>query len=338
MRIFRRFFLYVLLIGLSFFLTISCNSKITPPITSPSPVTSNFKVAILLPDLIKESSWSLGGYEGLKLIEKELNAQVSYTEDINNKTPQEVTEIFREYAKQNYDLIIGHGSEHLTLSSAEIVAKEFPRINFVITESCAGNNANLGCLDFKRDEISYLIGVVASLKTQTNKIAFIGAFPYDTLKEQANSIPLGAKKINPKIEVNVEWLESWDDQEKALKIAQKQIDLGVDVLILHGDPATIPIHKLAQEKGIWTIAWNLDQYDLAPNVIITSAILKAPELLLKAAILVQEGRWEGQQYKFGFLDGVQELAPFRNALTPEKEAIVNKIKQDIITGKINVSP
>jgi basic membrane protein A len=186
--------------------------------------------------------------------------------------------------------------------------------------------------------MGYLIGVVAALKTQTNKISFIGGFPYDTLKEEANSIPLGAKKINPQIEVNVEWLESWDDQEKALKIAQKQIDLGVDVLILHADPATIAVNQLAQEKKIWTIPWNIDQYDLAPNAIITSAIFNIPQLLLKSAILVQEGRWEGQQYKFGFIDGVQELAPFRNSLTSENEALVKQIQQDLMTGKINALP
>jgi basic membrane protein A and related proteins len=334
----RHFFLILLLMGLTLLVIIGCQNNIPDIVISPTPIPSDFKVAILLPDLIEESSWSLSGYEGLKLIEKELNAQVTYTEDINQKSIEEVTEIFRKYAQQNYDLIIGHGSGHLTIPSAEIVAQEFPRINFVITESCAGNNANLGCLDFRRDEMGYLIGVVAALKTQTNKITFIGGFDYDTLKEEANSIPLGAKKINPKIQVNIEWLQSWSDEEKALKIAQKNIDVGVDVLILHSDPATIPVNKLAQEKQIWTIPWNVDQYDLAPQAIITSAIFDIPKLLLKSANLVQQGRWQGQQYKFGFIDGVQELAPFRGSLPPEKEDLVKQIQQDIITGKINVLP
>jgi basic membrane protein A and related proteins len=329
-----RYFKLIFCVILGLFLTISC--QVNFPEKTDTNVKSNFKVAILLPEFINEGSWSPSGYQGLKLIEKELNAEIAYTEDINHKSIPEITAIFRNYAKQNYDLIIGHGSEDLTLPAASIVATEFPRINFAITGNCSGNNANLGCIDFRRDEISYLMGVVAALKSQTGKIAFLGGFPYPTLTEESNAIPKGAKSINPDIQVNINWLNSWTDEKKALEMAQKQLDLGVDLLILHGDPATSVVHKLAEKKGVWTIAWNLDQNELAPQTVITSAILKVPELLLKTAILVQEGHWQGQQYKFGFLKNVQELAPFRNNLTPEAESKVEKIKQDILTGRINV--
>jgi basic membrane protein A len=61
-------------------------------------------------------------------------------------------------------------------------------------------------------------------------------------------------------------------------------------------------------------------------------------LLLEGATLVQQGRWEGKQYKFGLQEGAQELAPFYGLLTPEEEAKVNAIKQDILTSKIDVAP
>lgn len=331
---FFRYFKLIICFIFALTLTVSC--QVNAPETTNNNVKSNFKVAILLPEFITEGSWSPSGYQGLKLIEKELNATVAYTEDINHKSIEEITNIFRDYANQNYDLIIGHGSEDLTLPAAEIIAQEFPLINFAITGNCSGNNANLGCIDFRRDEISYLVGVVAALKSQTGKIAFLGGFPYPTLNEEANALPKGAKSIQPNSEIKIEWLNSWTDSKKALEIAQKQLDLGVDVVIVHGDPATIPVHELAAKNGVWSIAWNLDQNELAPQTVITSVILKIPELLLKAAILVQEGHWQGQQYKFGFLENVQELAPFRNNLTPEAESKVEIIKQNILTGRINV--
>lgn len=49
-----------------------------------------------------------------------------------------------------------------------------------------------------------------------------------------------------------------------------------------------------------------------------------------------QGRWEGKQYRFGMQEGVLDIAPFRGALTPEAEAIVNGVKQDILMAKIDL--
>jgi len=59
-------------------------------------------------------------------------------------------------------------------------------------------------------------------------------------------------------------------------------------------------------------------------------------MLLQGATLVGQGRWEGKQYRFGMQEGVLDIAPFRGALTPEAEAIVNGVKQDILMAKIDL--
>ena len=53
---------------------------------------------------------------------------------------------------------------------------------------------------------------------------------------------------------------------------------------------------------------------------------------------MRQGRWEGKQYKFDIAQGVQYLADFRGALTAADEEIVSKARQDILAGKIDVSP
>jgi basic membrane protein A and related proteins len=59
---------------------------------------------------------------------------------------------------------------------------------------------------------------------------------------------------------------------------------------------------------------------------------------LYSATLVQQGRWEGKQYKLGLQDGVQDLAPFYGMLTPDQEQMVQAIRNDIMMGKIDVRP
>ncbi|MBD3561517.1 BMP family ABC transporter substrate-binding protein, partial [Planktothrix sp. FACHB-1355] len=174
-------------------------------------------------------------------------------------------------------------------------------------------------------------------KTKTNKVSFIGGVDYPLIKEGAILFERGAKLTNPNITVITEWVGNWTDTKKCQMIAKNHIREGVDIISTNADPGCIPLHQLAQKNGIYTIGWIQDLYQLAPGTVLTSAIQDSPKLLLQAATLVRKGRWEGKQYKFGLREKVQRLAPFRGSLTAEQEEIVNKIKNDIITGKIDIS-
>ncbi|NER32504.1 MAG: BMP family ABC transporter substrate-binding protein [Oscillatoria sp. SIO1A7] len=308
------------------------------PATSPE-AARDFRVAIVLPEAIDADPWSKAGYEGLKLIETELGAEVAYAEGIERKNPEEIKKIFRQYAFEGFDFIIGHGSEHLTLPALEVAAKEFPRSKFAaIGGGGSGNNHNLGVLEARYGELGYLAGVVAALKTKTNKIGYIGGFDYATLQEEAALLERGAKATKPAVEVAIRWLGGWTDAAKAETIARELMASGVDLFVLHGDPATQPLYPILAKAGIAIIGWNTDQKERSPDAVITSGVLKIPELLLVGATLVREGRWEGRKYRLGLREGVLELAPFRGALTPEEEALVQRAKDEILLGKIDVMP
>jgi basic membrane protein A len=58
-------------------------------------------------------------------------------------------------------------------------------------------------------------------------------------------------------------------------------------------------------------------------------------MLLRAATLAKQGRWEGKQYRFGMAEGVQRLAPFNGLLSAQEEALVETVRKDILSGKID---
>lgn len=331
----RTFLLFPLSFLLVIVLAVSCTPSEPRP-SDESAKTSNFKVAIVLPATRNDGSWSQAGYEGLKLIEKELGAQIAYSENATDLPETEKEQILEKYAKDRFDFVIGHGGEFL--AAVEKVAKDYPRVKFSATTNCAGNNINQGCLSIRSGELGYLTGAIAAMKTKTNKVAFIGGVDYPHMKERAMLFERGAKSMNPKIEVNITWLGNWTDRAKIKKIAEQQFESGVDVISISAEPAEESVFPLAQEKGFWTIGWDRDRSSLAPDRVITSAIQNIPQLVLKGATLVQTGRWQGKQYKLGIEDGVQELAPFRGLLTPEEEAKVKAITEDILTDKIDVLP
>ena len=207
-----------------------------------------------------------------------------------------------------------------------------------MTTGHSGNNKNLGAVTFDSFEIGYLVGTVAAVKTETNKIAFIGGVPYPDLLEEAAGIERGARAINPAIEVSINWVDSWADPVRAREITQAQIETGADVFLTDNDKGNIAVIKTTESAGAYAISWGSDEHELAPKTVLTTVFQRVPVLVLESAILVRQGRWEGKQYILGLREKAYDLAPFNGLLTPEDILVVNEARHYILTGMIAVSP
>lgn len=306
-----------------------CQTDERSPILSKSP-KSDFQVAMILPGSLPEDPWSQAGYQGLLLIEKELGAEIAYTEQVTNNA----TDIFRRYAEAKYDLVIGQGGEYA--ETAMVVAKEFPRIKFAIFGNHAGNNENFGALGFKYEEQGYILGVMAAIKSQSQKVTIIGGEPLPHMKITTDFFMKGAKSIQPNIQATAKWVNSWTDLVKSEQLAEQAIKAGNDVLVGNVDAGNAKIFQLAAKYGVYAISALNDAYNIAPKAVIAGVVQDVPLVLLKGASIVRQGRWEGKQYRFGFQEGIHTLAPFRGGFTSQQQAQIESILQDILTGKIDL--
>lgn len=324
---------YILLGILTLVMIVSC-SRLNQEELTTSDSQSQFKVASIFSGSIQDGSWSQANYEGLKLIEKQYNAEITYTENVS-ETDSEA--LIRRYAQQEYNLVIGHSGGYI--QAMEKVAKEFPNIKFALVTSYSGNNKNLGAVAFRSGEVGYLAGALAAIKTKTNKVGYMVGYDYPVYQEEEELFKRGATATKPNIEVYTQFLQTWTDGKKGNQVALDFLEKGVDVIVINADEAGITALKLASEKPeVYGVGWTKDQYNLAPGKILTSVLQNIPELVLKIATLVQQGRWEGKQYKYGLREKIYDFAPFRGTLTAEEEAKFNQIKQDVITGKIDITP
>lgn len=292
-----------------------------------------FRVAILLPRSRETDGWSRAGYLGLLLIQKELGAEIAYSDNIPEA---DFERAFREYAEQEYDFIIGHGNQFTP--AAEKVSVEYPQIDFAITGKYGGNNVNLGGLSLREGEMGYLFGAIAAIKTKTKHIGYLGGVENASSQEITTLYKRGALATDPSVQVSIRWVGNFTDTVKAEQLAQEQINSGVDVLFVLAGSAGTGVHALAQDAGIFTLAWIEDSNYLAPKAVLTSNVQNVPHMLLAGATLSIQGRWEGKQYKFGLAEGVQTLAPFYGLISAEEENKINLIKNDILTGKIDTIP
>jgi basic membrane protein A and related proteins len=299
---------------------------------APTPAISDFRVAILLPRAVSDSTWSRSGYEGLMLIQQELSAEIDYTENVGQADAERV---FTQYAAQGYDLVIGHGNQFYT--AAEQVAVQFPRVKFLVVGNFPGNNANLGVAGFRDAEVGYLVGVVAALKSKTGKIAYIGGVENNAQMQAWQAVEQGIRDTNPDGELVVSWVGDFTNTERALELANQHVADGVDILIHNADAAGVAVLKYAEEIGLYGIGWAQDQHHFAPKAVLTSAIQRVPMLLLQSARLVRRGRWEGKRYMFGINEQALDIAPFYGLLTPEEEEAVTQVRQAIMTGRIKLN-
>ena len=260
--------------------------------------TSVFKVALLTPGPISDQAWNGGAYAGLMRIKDSLGAQVSH---VQTKSPQDFDENFRQYGTQGFDLVFGHGFEFQ--ESAARAAKDFPKTLF-ITTSGHTLGANLAGMDFAFEEGAYLAGMVAASVSKTGILGAIGGTELPPVKASFKAFELGAKAVNPRIQLLVGYIGNWDDVSAGKEQALAYIARGADVLFQNADAAGLGIIQAAREKRVFAIGANADQNGVAPETIIGSVVIDLPHALLTVAREVQEKRFTPRVVSLGLKDDV----------------------------------
>src|SRR5882672_6776798 len=155
---------------------------------------STFKVALLTPGPISDAGWNAGAYEGLLRIRDTLGALVSQVE---TKTPAEFEEAFRDYARQGYRLVFGHGFEFQ--DAAARVGADYSGTVF-ITTSGSTVRPNVSPMVFQLEEGTYLAGMLAGAVTKTGKVGFVGGIKLPPVEGTYLGFAGGARAVRPGVE------------------------------------------------------------------------------------------------------------------------------------------
>ena len=78
------------------------------------------------------------------------------------------------------------------------------------------------------------------------------------------------------------WIGSWNDVAAAKEAGVALLGRGVDILIHNTDAASFGVFQAVREardagRNVWAMGMNLDQNDVAPELILWSAMIKIPE-------------------------------------------------------------
>ena len=297
-----------------------------------------FKVAMLLPGSISDAGWNALAYEGLKEIEKQLGAEISHAEA---RTPTDQEEQFRAYALDGYNMVFGHGYEFQ--DPAKAVAPDFPETIF-ITSSGGTITDNISPTNFRVEQPAYLLGMIAGMMTQTNKLGVMGGQNIPSVNSTFMAFEGGAKSVNPDVEVSWVYVGNWEDIGKGKELSLAQINEGVDFLFPNADAAGLGAYEaaeLAQKEGktVYAFGANRDKSDISPTTVIANAVI-TPNAFVKIAKIIKEGKFKPQIYTFNMLTDEAITLTYNPALKDKVPEDVQKAVEDakakILAGELEV--
>ncbi|HSY48235.1 MAG TPA: BMP family protein [Thermoanaerobaculia bacterium] len=312
------------------FLLLAC-SKQEPAAAAAAPVA--MKVGLLTPGSVNDGGWNAIAYEGLQQIHKQLGAEISHQE---TKTPAEFEEGFPSYGAKGFDLAFGHGFE---FQDAAIKAgRQYPKTIF-ITTSGSSVAPNVSPMVFQLEQATYLLGVIAARESKTGKAGLVGGINLPSIASTFLAFKAGAQSVNPAFEVKEIYTGNFDDVGAAKLATLSLINAGCDFIFHQSNEAGRGVFQACQERKVRCFGSNKNQNDMAPDVIVASAVLDVPAAFVYMATLVHDHKFQPHVYWLGMRENIVSLVwneKLKSAMSAQTVAEVQRIEGDIRSGKFEV--
>ena len=279
-----------------------------------------------------EQQWVSRLHKALKAAEARGEIEYKATENVSNADYERV---MREYATAGNTLIVGEA--FAVEAAARKVAKDFPKVSFLMGSSGKPQAPNFSVFDNYIQESAYLTGMVAGGMTKTNKIGMVGGYPIPEVNRLMHAFMAGAKEVNPKVEFYVTFIGSWFDPPKAKEAAFAMIEKGADVMYAE----RFGVSDAAKERGKLAIGNVIDTQPQYPDTVVSSALWNMEPTIDRAIKAAKAGQFKPEdygQYSMMKYKG-SELSPYGtfDAKVPKdiKDKVAAKQKA-ILDGKFAV--
>ncbi|BDQ36408.1 BMP family ABC transporter substrate-binding protein [Pseudodesulfovibrio nedwellii] len=236
--------------------------------------------------------------------------------------------VIRNMARKGFDIIFTTSFGYMDPTIK--VGKEFPDAKFM---HCSGfkKSANVTNYFGRVYQARFLTGMVAGAMTKTDKLGYVAAFPIPEVIRGINAFAVGARQMNPDVEVRVVWTKTWYDPALEKDAAKSLLDAGCDVIAQHQDsPAP---QEAAEEAGMYSIGYNSDMSSFAPKAHLTSAIWNWGPVYTKTVEQVRDGSWKGDESIWWSMeDGVVDIAPMGPMVPEDVKSAVMAKRAELVKG------
>jgi basic membrane protein A len=332
---FKRALILLVIAMLLSTLAAGCGGNAQSEGEDPNDQSESIKVGWVYIGVPGDHGWTYAHDQGRQYLEAEIPGVESI---ILENVPEgaDAARSFEQLAQEGCSIIFGNTFGYADAMLA--VAKKYPEVKFMHATSLETAD-NLGTYFGRIYQARYLSGMIAGAMTENKQLGYVAAFPIPEVVRGINAFTLGVQAVNPEATVKVVWTNTWFDPTKEKEAAKSLLEAGCDVIAQHQDTAEPQV--AAEDAGKYSIGYNSDMREFAPNANLTSPIWNWGPFYVDTVKSVLDGTWTPDAYWGGMDEGIVDLAPISDQVPAEivqeveakKQAIINK-EWDVFTGPI----
>ena len=333
----------------------ACSSTPTPPADDDDgdPVAAPVRVCNLINGNLGDLSFFDSAENGMKMLKDEFGAAIVIdTVEMSYDTTKWEPSLL-DACEEGYDVVIC-GTWQMT-EFIEKIADQYPEVAFILYDTSvnwtAGEFKNVHCIEYKQNEGSYLVGVLAASISETGKLGFVGGLDNDVIKDFLVGYVEGAKSVNPDIQISVSYVGNFNDSATGKDLALGQFGKGVDVNYGCAGQAGLGMFEAAVENGgkdagIICIGVDsdqgmifMDQGETAKAEITPTSMLKRVDISLYGAVkdYVNGTLSFGSTDFVGMAEGCIGLAEnelYTTIVSEEVRAVVSEASAKLQSGEV----
>ncbi len=253
--------------------------------------------------------WTHEHERGRQAVQDYFGDQVETAFFENTPEGMEGMDVMRQIANDGFDMVFTTSFGYMQPSIQ--LAFEFPDITI---EQATGyvRTDNMSTFNIRFYEGRVSQGIIAGQMTKTNKVGYIAAFPIPEVIRGINAAFIAARSVNPDIEFEIVWLNSWYNPPAEEAAARQLIANGADILMQHTDTAE-PM-KVAEELGVFAFGQSSDMIAYGPEAQLSATADKwGPYYILRVQAYL-DGTWESTDTWGGLDTEMVEIAPFSDRI------------------------
>ena len=264
--------------------------------------------------------------------------QIVRKNNIDDTDTTAIENAMNECIEEGYNIIFATSWGYM--DTCEALAAEYPNVFFSHATGYKSNGTNFNHYFGRIYQARYLSGIVAGMKTETNKIGYVSAMGSENgeCTSGIDAFAMGVASVNPEATVEVKVTNSWYDPEGEGQAAQALIDDGCDVIAQHCDTNNPQI--AARDAGVWGVGYNSDMTAEVGESVLTSVVWNWGAYYTAAVQNVIDGTWTPgvhvEDYFGSMADGLLSITALSSEVAEGTQEAVDVAKAAIEDGSFDV--